>query len=541
MNVDDLQDEVYRISDVVRSARKIVIVVGKSGQTKLSSTTVTKKLLEQWGTRMWTWSEVLLGPTREEVLVYTRGKTDNKPWAIPRTDFPSLAWADADVAQHLIDHYENNLTLSRLELVILALECLKRRVERGTTKYLEGDLSYALMGLLRQRPKVDSTDSAFQAFARLSLANDSDKLLERLICVLPKKLDIRHRSVDDSADEEYQSDPDGPSEDEKESKSKQQKQIDDEEQKKKRHYWTNIDDFWDAKLWDIDPGCQIAGIAQDDTVIIDGAFAATVHWDSFQRVAITTKETWSRFLARGFVRSVPAWVFAGILAISLGGTGNPTGQAIGAIIFIVAISTILLSPALILHIYGGKVWSTQPWLFGFEGHVDVVTLETKIFGFPNNRLTWAPYGSSLSCHDRNKDAECEGLDPYEVDSEVRRRVDQPGKLSEGQARIFTLVDTNTMLVSSSLPSTYNPLIINRTVTMFEAERPPVVALLCGSEGGMQRAVMCSYDWTTQAFYRETVLRFETTALEKMPRAGRVKFGLRRWPKLTKPNELTRSE
>jgi hypothetical protein len=64
--------------------------------------------------------------------------------------------------------------------------------------------------------------------------------------------------------------------------------------------------------------------------------------------------------------------------------------------------------------------------------------------------------------------------------------------------------------------------------MFEAERPPVVALLCGAEGGMQRAVMCSYDWPTQTLYRETVLRMETRVLEKMPRVGRVRFGLRRY-------------
>jgi hypothetical protein len=63
--------------------------------------------------------------------------------------------------------------------------------------------------------------------------------------------------------------------------------------------------------------------------------------------------------------------------------------------------------------------------------------------------------------------------------------------------------------------------------MFEAERPPVVALLCGSEGGMQRAVMCSYNWPTQTLYRETVLRMETRVLEKMSRVARVSFGLRR--------------
>jgi hypothetical protein len=44
---------------------------------------------------------------------------------------------------------------------------------------------------------------------------------------------------------------------------------------------------------------------------------------------------------------------------------------------------------------------------------------------------------------------------------------------------------------------------------------------------MQRAVLCSYDWTTQCLWRETVLRMETVVLEKMSRVGRVRFGLRR--------------
>jgi hypothetical protein len=74
--------------------------------------------------------------------------------------------------------------------------------------------------------------------------------------------------------------------------------------------------------------------------------------------------------------------------------------------------------------------------------------------------------------------------------------------------------------------------------LFEAERPPIVALLCGSEGGMQRAVMCSYDWTTQTLYRETVLRMETKVLEKMPRIGRVRFGLQRLEKDLKMSNIS---
>jgi len=77
-------------------------------------------------------------------------------------------------------------------------------------------------------------------------------------------------------------------------------------------------------------------------------------------------------------------------------------------------------------------------------------------------------------------------------------------------QIFTLVDTCTM-----------------KVTLFKAARPPVMFMLCGSEGGMQRAMGCSYDWTTGTLYRETVLRMETPVIEKMDRLPRARFGFRR--------------
>jgi hypothetical protein len=276
------------------------------------------------------------------------------------------------------------------------------------------------MGLLRQRPKVDSTDTAFQAFARLSLANDSDRLLERMICLLPP-------GQEDAFDEVRRSEESGDS-------------I--SQGPDKRHWWTNMDDFWGAKLWDVEPFCQIAGIANDDSVIIDGAFAATVHWDAFQRVAITTRETWSRLTARSFVRGAPGWFMIGVLLISLGGQ-NATTKGFGAVLLVIALSIVLLSPLLILHIYGGKVWSTQPWFFGFEGHMDIKDIERKIFGFPHDRLAWTPYSSSLSHHRRNSeflDEECEGTDPLLTDKANSSSV----RSTNSKMRTFTLVDTDTM-------------------------------------------------------------------------------------------------
>jgi hypothetical protein len=65
------------------------------------------------------------------------------------------------------------------------------------------------------------------------------------------------------------------------------------------------------------------------------------------------------------------------------------------------------------------------------------------------------------------------------------------------------------------------------VTLFQAVRPPVMFMLAGGEGGMQRAIGCSLDWTTGTLYRETVLRMDTTARDKMDALPRARFGFKR--------------
>jgi hypothetical protein len=65
------------------------------------------------------------------------------------------------------------------------------------------------------------------------------------------------------------------------------------------------------------------------------------------------------------------------------------------------------------------------------------------------------------------------------------------------------------------------------VTMFQAANPPIALVICGSEGGMKRAIGCSYDWKTGTLYRETVLRVSTTVLDRMGRVSKLKLGLSR--------------
>ena len=142
----------------------MIIAVGQGKKSESYQQLTTDALLAQWGSRMWTFPEVLLSPGRT-IEVYTRGSDMGRPLRVSKNQFAGRVWGqtDADEARQLVDHYLGNLSLSRLELAVTALKCL---YSRFTTEHFSGDQAYALMGLLRLRPQVDSTDTPFQAFAR---------------------------------------------------------------------------------------------------------------------------------------------------------------------------------------------------------------------------------------------------------------------------------------------------------------------------------------------------------------------------------------
>ncbi|KAI4224046.1 MAG: hypothetical protein L6R36_004953, partial [Xanthoria steineri] len=257
-HTDSEQEEnVWRISDVIRGAFKVVIAVaGPVGVKQVGQ--LPDELLHEWGERVWTLPELLLSPERD-VEIYTLNRSldsarqleqclNTPPNQVNRRNFARF-WKDESIVGQLLDHYEGSVILSPLELVATALKCLGRR---HTTQYLPGDLSYSLMGLLRQRPNARKDDSGFQAFARLSLANDSNMLLERLICLLPP-------------------DPYAP--------------------------WFSFEDHWDASLWEVYPRTQICGIGDNDTIILDGARAATIRWKSFKKVILRKNLTVIRRIA----------------------------------------------------------------------------------------------------------------------------------------------------------------------------------------------------------------------------------------------------
>lgn len=459
---DSILADAFRICDIVRAAYSMIIVLGPPVDSPREhySQAAKARWFKQWGSRLWTVPEALLCPAEQRIGIYAIGDTQG-PELVAKRNIPSRCWSlDADEMRELVDHYEGTISLTPLELVSTALRCLQRR---QTLMMSHGDVSYALMGLLRRRPTVNTSDSDFEAFARLSLANDSDLLLERLLCMLPPKPDAL--------------------------------------------WHHDFEDAWGQQLWDFDPLVQVAGIVDNRTVLLDGAYGATIRWDKLKQVAFLKRKTVGRQVLAFLVRGLPGLFLSGLIMSAWGAIQLflassqsivlPPVMIAGLVVNGVCALLSCLVPFGIRALYCGKFWDTQAYFFGMEGIPDLGYVERRLFGRDEGRLKWSTNGSKLSKH-RLVDGECQAIAPIDNGRDQK------------WLKLYTIVDTFTM-----------------TATAFYAERPPTAVMVCGREGGMQRAALCSYDWQTQTFVRETVVRMKTLTLERMRRVDRFRFCLTR--------------
>lgn len=218
---------------------------------------------------------------------------------------------------------------------------------------------------------------------RLSLANDSDKLLERYLCTLPNN---------------------------------------------SQQPWYNMSDAYNSALWDIEPYCQVAAICDRDTIVLDGARGASIRWKSFFPVGFRTGFSWKRWFA---VKAMENMSLLLILMIVFFVTNIIPG---GVVCLLLWLYIFVNTPSLIRTVYGGKFTEVQAALFGFEGYLNAPTVERAIFGGNFGRFSWSTNGSPLSVSNVNEDGERVGVDPS-TDPEVRQKIERSKTAKPGEMRV----------------------------------------------------------------------------------------------------------
>ncbi|KAK2614760.1 hypothetical protein N8I77_001563 [Diaporthe amygdali] len=484
----DKDHDVYTMCDIVRSSGLVAILLTED----------TEKARMSWGSRLWTLPEGMLAPGDSVVWCYERATGVLHHDEVHKTEMTSSFWGEPDEhlyeggspIRSLAEHYSGLLTLSRLELLPSIINAL---AAQGWTNKQEGhsDLAYAVMGFLHYRLERNPEDTLFQNLARLSLSNDSDQIIERMVSILPQGLDSHTYLPDRLLD------------------------VDDSD----LFRGLAFPDQFGTRLHGITPLCDVVGVAHaDKTVIIDNAKAIHIRWKRFPRPIVERHRGMKKIIAAFFVAAGLWWLLWGLQLIiqwlpfwaDWAGNGvkiTNLAWLCGAFL-IIAVLLSAAAPLSVRRLFGGKVEKSSPNLVAFEGVMPICELEKIVFGNNNGRLTYAPSSTPLCAlpfarHPRERRGqEAHWISHPETTQDYLHNV-----LPRGH-RLFTLVDMGDLSVS-----------------IFSAERPPTVALLCGREGGMVRAVLCSWRFENDCLYKETVIRVPSTVYESATPKGWLKVCL----------------
>ncbi|KAH7923822.1 hypothetical protein BV22DRAFT_557711 [Leucogyrophana mollusca] len=424
--------DLYRMADIYRSAAFTLIAL-RNGIESWKS----------WGGRVWTLPEALLSPN-------LRYKVGDGP-VIPLTlrQLAGFAYERYDEETAIINAYCGRDPLERLERLTLLKAAIWRRgsaslpqkpeerakvEEKKATQIGEfaypAEKVYALMGFFEHRILPNSLETELQALARLSMANDNDRIAERMVSMLPMRIPTKA-------------------------------------------CWYSDLDVYGAKLWDIEPDIQVAGVTKNGALVLDGCLAAAIRWKDFPDVAFMTKASFRRT----FVGSLPYafWevLFTGIAAVAF----NPVA---GGIFIAFALVLLVFSPLMIAYSNSGRILLAQPWLIGVKGVLTADQVAQHLYGgalgnFP--RMFYTPSGSPFSVPEKQQFREGDSAQTNLASG------------AEWNDHMYTLVDT-----------------LSCTLYYFVAERPPTVCLFTGREGGLGRFVLCSETCTINELHKESVLR-----------------------------------
>lgn len=170
------------------------------------------------------------------------------------------------------------------------------------------------------------------------------------------------------------------------------------------------------------PEASHSELREDDVVILDGCFAAAIHWDRFHRVFHVQGHKLLRLLFHLLLRFNILVLIAGIILVAqtallkqeceswseIDSDGAHSEKSddlrpdcplyftfwLGLVVLLYSVGMYLASPKIVRFLCGGKFWDTQPWFFGFEGYLPIEEVETLVFGANKGRLSWGSHASS---------------------------------------------------------------------------------------------------------------------------------------------------
>ncbi|ROW00484.1 hypothetical protein VPNG_07948 [Cytospora leucostoma] len=477
----EVDHDVYTMCDVVRSSGLVAILLPEN----------TTEARLGWGSRLWTLPEGLLAPGNSVVWCHEVSPGALEHGEVNKIEMTSTFWGETDEAagamyteqggspvRVLAEHYSGLLTLSRLELLPSIIYALAAKGWDNVDS-THSDLAYAVMGFLHYRLERNVEDTLFQNLARLSLSNDSDRIIERMISILPQNMAARTayppaRSAIDNSD---------------------------------LFDGLALPDQFGTRVQDVTPLCDVIGVAhEDNTVIIDNCKAIHIRWKNFPRPVVVSHHGRRKTLAAWFIAAGLWWLAFGCeltinwLPYWAYLTGEDTKTEVIAWVaggfFIVALILSVAAPFSVRRLLGGMVEKSSPSLVAFEGVMPIAQVEQTVFGNNKNRLTYAPSSTPFCALRRARHPrERKGVEPHWISQPEAIHDDSHDIVPAGH-HLFTLVDMGDL-----------------TVSIFSAERPPTVALLCGREGGMVRAVLCSWRFESDCLYKETVMRMPSTVYE----------------------------
>ncbi|KAG2341034.1 hypothetical protein BDR05DRAFT_983815 [Suillus weaverae] len=391
--------DVYCMADVYRRAETTLIMLGRAACGE-------NECWRGWGERVWTFPEALLS---SRLCYKFRDREEVKPLSL--FELANLAYTNSKDEQAVVNAYGGKDPLERLERLALLKKAIWQRgtanlplasgpppppksamigggpVTSGAYKAYKAERVYALMGFFEHRIQPDHNEDDLRALARLSMANDNDRITERMVSMFPS-------TTTPGA------------------------------------CWYADNDIYDANLWDILPEIQVAGVTENGALILDGCRAAAIRWKDFPEVASAT--TYS--LRRTILRAIPYFSWP-IIVIGLGIVW--TVSRMGGIVLIgIGILLLILSPLLLLFGKSGRIVAAQPWLIGVKGVIDRKEVESHLYGGTIahfQRMFFTPSRSPFSTPEQL--ARRGGSDKQYKDA-----VEQ-AKSGRGVGHMYTLIDT----------------------------------------------------------------------------------------------------